>query len=176
VPAPDPWTLTRREYAQRPEATTVPRGSLLAGDLTDVNPERLARHTVDELRRLALVLGVPHSGTRATLTPRLVNAAALRRLLAGARHADLMIFKAGYLFDQLVTIGEYAPPNRYAAASALIGWRDRCRRSGRNALAYAKHFSHVRRALRLGRDIPAEVLAEYPELTDPSRTPLFADE
>ena len=169
-----PWQLAPHEYARRPEATRVPAGSILALKPRDLTREEMARHQVEDLRALAQVVRVPHTGTRAQLVERIGTALDARRFLADATASQLRQLRSSYLGGWLRALGQYVPSNRYARAAALIGWRDRCRTEGTAALARANHYRIVRRAVRAGLPVPAEVLEHYPDLTpegDPR--PLF---
>ena len=173
----EPWRMTPHEFAATPGALSVPRGSILAQRPEAIDREALSRYPAPELRALAMVLGVPHSGDREALVDRILVAVKLRGYLAGATVGRLKKLPARELRRWLNSIGQYAPPSRYGLAAALVGWRDRCRVEGRAALARANHYRHVRRAVRLGLPVPAEVLAHYPDLTtvgDPR--PLFDPE
>jgi hypothetical protein len=121
-----------------------------------------------------MVIGVPHSGDRQTITARILTAWKLRGYLARATIGQLKKLPGSELRRWLKALGLYAPSSRYGQAAALIGWRDRCRLEGRAALARANHYRHVCQAVRMGLPVPAEVLACYPDLTvegDPR--PLF---
>ena len=170
----EPWRMPPHQFAKLPEATRVPRGSILALRPGEMTRENLARYPVEDLGALAQVVRVPHTGTRARLIERIGTAMDARNFLADATPSQLRRLSSSYLRGWLKALGQYAPPTRYGLAAALIGWRDRCRIEGRAALARANHYRHVRRAVRAGLPVPAEVLEHYPDLTpegDPR--PLF---
>ncbi len=170
----EPWQMLLHEFAGTPGALSVPRGSILALGPGAISREALGRYPAAELSALAQVLGVPHSGSRAALLDRILVACQLRGYLANATIGRLKRLPARELRRWLKSIGQYAPASRYGLAAALVGWRDRCRAEGRAALARANHYRHIRRAVRLGLPVPAEVLACYRDLTaagDPR--PLF---
>jgi hypothetical protein len=170
----EPWRMMPHEFAATPGALNVPRGSILGLRPETITRESLSRHPAPELSALARVLGVPHSGDRAALLDRILAAVKIRSDLAGATVGRLKKLPVRELRRWLKSLSQYAPPSRYGLAAALVGWRDRCRAEGRAALARANHYRHVRRAVRTGLPVPAEVLACYPDLTaagDPR--PLF---
>jgi hypothetical protein len=161
----EPWRMTPHEFAATPGSLNIPRGSILALRPEAISGEALGRYPVADLSALAQVLGVPHSGDRATLVDRILIACRIRGYLAEATVGQLKKLPARELRRWLKSLGQYAPASRYGLAAALIGWRDRCRIEGRAALSRANHYRHVRRAVRAGLPVPAEVLACYPDLT-----------
>jgi hypothetical protein len=170
----EPWRMSPHEFARLPEASRVPRGSILALKPEAIDRQTLERYPTAELQALAQVVGVPYSGNRETTLGRILTAWRYRRYLATATAGQLRKLPPRELRRWLKELGQYAPPSRYGLAAALIGWRDRCRTEGHAALARANHYRHVRRAVRAGLLIPAEVLGHYPDLTaegDPR--PLF---
>ena len=170
----EPWRMTPHEFAATGGALSVPHGSILALRPEAVTREALGRYPAAELAALARVLGIRHSGDREAVLDRILVAVTIRGYLAGASVGRLKKLPARELRRWLLAIGRYAPASRYGLAAALVGWRDRCRAEGRAALARANHYRHVRRAVRAGLPVPAEVLACYPDLTaagDPR--PLF---
>ena len=161
----EPWRMTPHEFAATDGALAVPRGSILALRPEAITREAIGRYPAAELSALAQVLEVPHSGDRPTLVDRILVACQIRGYLAGATVGRLKKLPARELRRRLESLGQYAPASRYGLAAALVGWRDRCRAEGRAALAGANHYRHLRRAVRLGLPVPAEVLACYPDLT-----------
>lgn len=172
---PEPWQITSREYALRPESSRVPRGSILATNPDKITFNWLMARSLDELGALCITLGAPSSGTRAQLTDRIQTHTTIRRLLKGTTAGRLRGgFTATYLRGLLRAVGAYAPPNAYGAARALIAWRDSRRQAGQLAIAQAKHYQAVCRAIRYGQAVPPDVLAEYPQLQpQPLQYPLF---
>lgn len=172
---PELWEMEIHEFQRTPEATWVPRGSILSIHPRDITPERLAKCTGRELEALCLATGIPHSGKVETLVERIRVAWGLREFLADATQGQLKKLPARAPRRMLRSVGQSESAlNRYAMAGALIGWRDQCRLNGKAAVAGANHYVHVRRAVRMGLPVPAEVLRLYPDLTaGGSPLPLF---
>jgi hypothetical protein len=174
--APEPWELPFWKFLDRPEATSVPRGSILGADVRHVTPEWLEARETGDLRRLAIVLGCPHSLGREELISRILAYSSLRRILARETQGTLKHASGRTLARWLKSVGAFVPPGKYAMAGALIGWRDGCRLKGRKALAEHNHRLWIVRALRRGLDVPAEVLEHYPDLrARPGEYPLFEE-
>jgi hypothetical protein len=169
-----PWQVPLHEYARRPEALRVPRGSILSFGPESITAEWLRKWAKHDLEALAKVLAVPTSGTVDELIGRILHFHAMRRHLATETRESLRGRPGKELRALLKSIGAYAPSNKFGMAGALIGWRDGCRLKGRAALAEANHYLHVLRAVRRGDDVPPEVLQKYPNLWErPGDMPLF---
>jgi hypothetical protein len=171
----EPWQLPFHEWLEHPRALNVPRGSILAMHPDQVTEEWLMRRSVDDLAILARVYGAPHSGTRKDLIGRILTWKGLRELLADEDVESLQCRKNADLKAMLKSVGAFAGLNKYGMASALIGWREESRRKGRSFIARMNHYRHVCRAVRLGLDVPANVLVSYPDLQEhPGDMPLFS--
>lgn len=88
--------------------------------------------TADELAELCLLMGIPHSGTKATRITRLLSAADLRTLLASYERPAQMTawFSRKTLAALARRAGIYAGGNKYGLAAGLLSWRNECRRRG----------------------------------------------
>ena len=136
----------------------------------------LSRCTATELAAIAMTLGVPRTATRSKLSAKILATIELRLTLASATHEELQKLPGKELRSLLKRAGAYVPQNKYGMASALIGWREKCRLEGRASIAKAIHYLHVSRAVRMGLPVPADVLAAYPNmLPENNRLPLFPD-
>jgi hypothetical protein len=165
--AVDLWRMPFHEFFEMPEATRVPGGSILAWKPEDITEQRMQGCTQKDLVLLARVMGIPHSGRKAKLIARIVNAHKLRELLRDYPAAHLKIMPARWLKSKLKSVGAFCGLNRYGLAQSLIGWRNNCRLRGRQVLAEANHYLIVKRAVLDGLDVPANVLESYPDLADP---------
>lgn len=125
----------------------------------DWNNALLEECSGDELKALLLLMGVAHSGTKATKIARLLETAALRiELAAWGEHgshaeahkiADDVI--ARYNRIELRTMAKRAKvfcslPKRGIVIS-LLQWRDRCRRKGQNFNKEIRRVAKVQRRL-----------------------------
>ncbi len=152
------------EYADLPDATSVPRGSILALKPEQITEQTLARYSANDVASLAIVIGAPHSGNRSETIRRIITAWELRTFLADATAEALRKLPGKQLKAKLRSVGAYAPSTKYGMAAALIGWRDKCRLEGKLAIAKAHHYTIIRRAVRRGLPVPLHVLENYPDL------------
>jgi hypothetical protein len=93
--------------------------------------------TGNELEAVALLMGVPHSGTKSAQVARLMDAASLRTVLkpVGDDPAELTErYKLRELRELCKRAGIYVPGNKYGCAAALLNWRNACRRKGQAVL------------------------------------------
>jgi hypothetical protein len=160
----EPWRMRLYLFADTPEATRIPRGSILSLRPEEVNPERLGAYGKDELASLAMVLNVPHSGTKAKTIERIMTGLELRHFLRHFTRDQLKVLPAKYLRKRLKSMGLFAGLNRYGMAGALLQWRNQCRLEGRMRLARANHYRLVRAAVMRGEPVPDDVLDDHPSL------------
>jgi hypothetical protein len=92
----------------------------------------LAELRGEELAALCLLMGIPHSGTKATRIARLLDAADLRTILASYDRPDQMtpFFSRTSLVTLAKRAGVYTGMGKYGLAAGLLNWRNECRRKG----------------------------------------------
>jgi hypothetical protein len=174
-----PWQLTYHEYAKAPDATRVPRGSVLATDPRHITADWLAARSLAELQAIALAYGETYNGTKADLAARILNAKGLRDILAHETVHTLKTLSGKTLRAWLNQARAYVPGTRYGMAAALVNWRDRARSTGQHFIATHRHQAHILRAIRRGEDVPSAVIDSHPSLRlnlrlEAEAQPLFA--
>jgi len=165
----EPWQMTPREFRKgHPDALKVPAKSILALDPQNIDYAQVKDRSNKEIEQLAIVMGIPKSGTKEERARRIARSIDIRRRisddtiesLAEREHADS-------LREIARTIGEnVSMPNKHAQAAVIIKWRDAARFKGQERLARANHYVRVLNALREDKPVPQEVLDEYPGITD----------
>ena len=108
---------------------------------------QLAHLTGDELEYLCRLMAIPHSGAKAARVARLLDAADLRTILAPYTHPEQMtpIFTRRTLAALARRAGLWNGGTKWGLASALLGWRDRCRQRGAE---FHAEVTQAARALR----------------------------
>jgi N12 class adenine-specific DNA methylase len=148
------------EFRATPQATSVPKNSILAR-----NPDEpgywddLADRPKTDIQNVARVMGGPVSGTKTQLVERLRDVWDLRRTLAQATPESLSALSGKELKALADRAGSFKG-NKAQTAAGLINWRNHARHNGQVALAEAKWAHAIHAARKKGLAVPDSVLAE----------------
>ena len=172
---PEPWETPLHEYAKLPEATSVPRGTILAmhpDAITARSPYAANRDyarsngdgAIDPPHRRVCRAGGPDPGRPGVTPPaaprqhtRSCNRCLGKELRAMLKGAKL-----------------YVPSNKYGMAAALLNWREECKNNGRHASPNPGTSWRFAEPSNSGSPVPAQILADYPELAEENNPmPLF---
>lgn len=164
----EPWQYRRREHRTLWEGKTPPAiHPVLAVNMDQEDAESLKRWEKKDLRALSYVLGGRMSGTKDELIGSAIQIWKMRTLLK-PETLDTLQEKTGADLDALIRgIGDSPFGNKYSKASRLIGWRDEKRTGSKQRVVDAIHQFAVEKAHQEGKQVPREVLEEYPHLIEP---------
>lgn len=105
-------------------------------------PHRWSREQLAQLRNVELaclcqLLGVAHSGTKATKIARLLDLAELRTRLSLFERPDQLAdrYRLRELKHMARRAGTYAHTTKYGVAAGLLNWRNEARRRGQQFYA-----------------------------------------
>jgi len=163
-----PWQMTRKAFRDDRRAYTVPKGNIFASTPEDVmSGAALKDRSRDELIAFAQYSGVPTKGSKEKLANRIQSVWRVRSFLAGQTVQTLSKYPQSDLnrMHKLTHRGKSASfAGKGGQAMSLLKWLATIRKNGLDMMADAIHELHVRKALKDGLDVPAEVLKDYPEL------------
>lgn len=143
--------LRYKEFATRPDATSIPKGHLLSTDLSKETRESLDRFTGEQLSALAEVLAAPTSGTKARKIENILRVFKVRSELKEATRESLMEKSGDELRRMMKDAGMGPGGTKSERAVRLLNWRNQSRRKGQESLKRAKYLATLNNAIKTGK-------------------------